>query len=269
MRHDWNSLLSTDHDLEMRYFSNRFFPLADELVEYMETFANSTQPNIVYGSTASNIRRRDTESNTGFLVDIATRTSDAENTHTHSCDLLIDARGITKPYVPNVEGTELLERYDTMSTNLTDYDGKTVMIIGRGNAGFETAQALLGHVNFMHVVGRSRLRLSYETHYVGDVRAVNNDLLDTYQLKSLDGMAEVDAEELNFFRTKDGLISSDPTADALEDDPESADYSNGELLEQRQEGSGFRTNYDAVILCLGWVFDDAPYAPGFNPQLDK
>jgi hypothetical protein len=47
-----------------------------------------------------------------------------------------------------------------------------------------------------HIAGRNRLRFSYETHYVGDVRAVNVKLLDQYQLKSLDGIFTADIDEL-------------------------------------------------------------------------
>ena len=36
----------------------------------------------------------------------------------------------------------------------------------------------------MHVAGPSPLRLAWKTHYVGHLRAVNNNFLDTYQLKS-------------------------------------------------------------------------------------
>ena len=30
--------------------------------------------------------------------------------------------------------------------------------------------------------------MSWATHYVGDLRGINNELLDTYQLKSLDAL---------------------------------------------------------------------------------
>ena len=36
------------------------------------------------------------------------------------------------------------------------------------------------------------VRVAFLTHYVGDVRAKNLKLLDQYQLKSLDGLFEVD-----------------------------------------------------------------------------
>ena len=56
-----------------------------------------------------------------------------------------------------------------------------------GNAGFETAQNLVGAAAYIHMMSRSRVRQAYQTHYVGDLRAINNQLVDTYQLKSLDG----------------------------------------------------------------------------------
>ena len=41
---------------------------------------------------------------------------------------------------------------------------------GKGNSAFETADHLMGVSNVLHVFGRGRVRLSWETHYVGDVR---------------------------------------------------------------------------------------------------
>ena len=45
-----------------------------------------------------------------------------------------------------------------------------LIISGHGNSAFETAEAIYNHANLVHVVGRSRVRLSWETHYVGDIR---------------------------------------------------------------------------------------------------
>ena len=58
------------------------------------------------------------------------------------------------------------------------------------------------------------LRLSYHTHYVGDMRQVNLNIMDMYQLKSLDGFnfVEDDGENLlrghkvGFFPTTDGRL---------------------------------------------------------------
>lgn len=65
---------------------------------------------------------------------------------------------------------------------------------GKGNTAFETASHIYGNTGVIHMMSRSRLRLAWETHYVGDLRAVNNGLLDTYQLKTLDGLFESDIE---------------------------------------------------------------------------
>jgi len=42
--------------------------------------------------------------------------------------------------------------------------------VGRGNAAFETADSIYGATGVIHMVGRSRVRLSWSTHYVGDLR---------------------------------------------------------------------------------------------------
>ena len=53
---------------------------------------------------------------------------------------------------------------------------------------------------------RDRIRLAWATHYVGDLRAVNNGLLDTYQLKSLDGIIESDLEDTAIHKDKKGKL---------------------------------------------------------------
>jgi len=87
-------------------------------------------------------------------------------------------------------GSELVDGYEDLSINLDDFEGQNVLILGRGNSAFETAQHIMGSTNVVHMMARNRVKLSWATHYVGDLRAVNNGLLDTYQLKSLDGLFE-------------------------------------------------------------------------------
>ena len=68
-----------------------------------------------------------------------------------------------------------------------------------GNAGLETADAAAPYANFVHVLpGRPRDStegedqhdlVSWESRYVGNVRAINAGLFDAYLLKSLDGAA--------------------------------------------------------------------------------
>ena len=55
-----------------------------------------------------------------------------------------------------------------------------------GNSGYETATNLVGAAAYIHLGSRHRMKQAHQTHYVGDLRAINNQLVDTYQLKSLD-----------------------------------------------------------------------------------
>ena len=87
-------------------------------------------------------------------------------------------------------GAEFSEGYENQSLNLEPYEGQSVLILGRGNSAYEVAQHIMSATNFIHMLGRSRVKLAWATHYVGDLRAVNNGILDTYQLKSLDGLFE-------------------------------------------------------------------------------
>lgn len=86
------------------------------------------------------------------------------------CSSLLVATGTWVPNVVNFPGSEYVEGYETVSINPEDFAGQTVLILGRGNSAFETAENILGVTNFIHMVSRSRVRLSWATHYVGDLR---------------------------------------------------------------------------------------------------
>ena len=103
--------------------------------------------------------------------------------------------------------------YHNATTDLSAYEGKRVLILGRGNAAFEFANAVLEVAASVTLLGRAagRLRLAYETHYPvrgrgrsegrrlarvltslphhqGDIRAVHAHLLESYMLKSQDNI---------------------------------------------------------------------------------
>ena len=69
-------------------------------------------------------------------------------------------------------------------------------------------------------------------------RSVNNGLLDTYQLKSLDGVAEGNLRTAEFIRQNDGRVKV--VAPSLQED-----------------NFPMRDSYDIVIRCLGFKFDDS------------
>ena len=78
-------------------------------------------------------------------------------------------------------------------------------------------------------------------------RAINNNLLDNYQLKSLDGILEASVEEINIVKTDDGRLKME----LMGDDPEPENVFDNFAL---------RENYDRIIRCLGWTFDDSLFS---------
>lgn len=77
-------------------------------------------------------------------------------------------------------------------------------------------------------------------------RAVNNELLDTYQLKSLDGVLEASINEVGIVKTEDGKLTL-----SIRDE-------DNNLMDQAEEdfdNFAMREPYDRIIRCLGFHFD--------------
>jgi cation diffusion facilitator CzcD-associated flavoprotein CzcO len=108
-------------------YSKRAFPDADDLVRYLEDFA---QPlNVRYNTRVSRVDQ-------------------------HQARHVILATG-KKPYVPSIPGIEHAETYASASTDPTEYAGKRVLIIGRGHSAFETADNIASTARLTHTVGRT------------------------------------------------------------------------------------------------------------------
>ncbi|CAN7978129.1 unnamed protein product, partial [Ixodes persulcatus] len=78
-------------------------------------------------------------------------------------------------------------------------------------------------------------------------KAINNDLLDHYQLKSLDGLLEADLRELRIVRTPSGKMALHVINDTYNYVPPEDEY-------------------DAVIRCLGFTYDDTMFAKSARPE---
>jgi hypothetical protein len=89
------------------------------------------------------------------------------------------------------------------------------------------------------MASRSRIKMAYQTHYVGDLRAINDDLIDTYQLKSLDGQTEISDTDESKFITKDGKKYIVP----INFD---GNFTNKEV------SPGYFFPYDSIIRCTGF-----------------
>ena len=120
------------------------------------------------------------------------------------------ATGVTQPNIPEIPGIETAEPYGTAATDPADYMNQRVLVIGKGNSAFETADNLVETAAVIHVAGPNSVRMAWRTHFVGHLRAVNNNFLDTYQLKSqnavLDGYGQADRAQADGALPGDGQL---------------------------------------------------------------
>ncbi|XP_058046223.1 FAD-dependent oxidoreductase domain-containing protein 2 isoform X3 [Ahaetulla prasina] len=168
LRHDWNSLLSHNNQLLFRHYSQDFFPDADTMVHYLADFASKLALHVHYNTSIVLVMlEKDPKAWNGHYFILRD-----QNTKNYKCSVLLVATGMWVPHEVNFPGSEYVEGYESVSINPNDFAGQSVLILGRGNSAFETAENILGVTNFVHMVGRSRVRLSWATHYVGDLRSV-------------------------------------------------------------------------------------------------
>jgi thioredoxin reductase len=231
LRLDWNSLLTDDEALLFKHYSRRYFPHADDMVRYLADVARTVK--VRYDTRVTRVSRDDA----GFTV--------AAGDETFTAKRLIVATGVSKPYEPDIEGFELAERYDEMSVDPEDYLDQRVLIIGKGNSAFETADALMETTAVIHVAGPSPVRMAWRTHYVGHLRAVNNNFLDTYQLKSANAVLDGDIRRIERVGNGYRVAFSFSRADEMVK----------ELV------------YDRVLACTGFRFDASIFDGSCRPEL--
>ncbi|XP_038612599.1 FAD-dependent oxidoreductase domain-containing protein 2 isoform X3 [Tachyglossus aculeatus] len=250
LRHDWNSLLSHDRRLLFRHYSRDYFPDAGDLVRYLGDFAERLGLRVMYDTAIAHVAlEKDQQAWNGHFFVLTDQRGQR-----YRCSVLLVATGVSVPNQIDFPGSEHVEGYETVSVDPEDFAGQNVLILGRGNSAFETAENILGATNFIHMVSRSRVRLSWATHYVGDLRAVNNGLLDTYQLKSLDGLLEADLEDLAIVKDQKGKLRV--TLQLFLEKANLSDPAQAVPLPQDEvDNFAIRVPYDRVIRCLGWNFD--------------
>src|SRR5262249_44928035 len=121
-----------------------------------------------------------------------------------------------------------------------------VLIIGKGNSAFETADNLIEEAAIIHLASPQSVKMAWKTHFVGNLRAVNNNILDTYQLKSQNAVLDCRIDRIE--RRPDGEYKVQVTYL----------HAHGE-----QED----LYYDRVIFCTGFRFDAAIFDAGCKPML--
>jgi len=213
-------------------------------IRYNVTITNITRPQgfDISNSSSSALQRYLLTSSTGQAF---------------TCKYLILSTGLQQAVeMPSAAGraavaSGLIKTYANAPTDSEAYRGKRVLLLGHGNAAWEFAHHTLDKAAYVHVVGRptSRLKLALETHYPGNVRAVHGTLLETYNLKSLDGITAAPFERLAFAATSQGgvnvtVIGASGTSSCTRDS-----------LGRPTSRCAFRHPYDVVVACLGWKMD--------------
>ncbi|XP_074553040.1 FAD-dependent oxidoreductase domain-containing protein 2 [Halichoeres trimaculatus] len=261
LRHDWNSLLSDKPDLLFKKVSSEFYPPADAFPAYLSLFVKELRLRVQYGVDVGRIRAVLSATGRRYIL------TDQHGAD-YTCSVLLVATGLWVPQKVEFVGSDLVEGYESISVNPDDYKNQAVLILGKGNSAFETAQSILGSASRVHMLSSSPVRLAWQTHYVGDLRAVNNELLDTYQLKSLDGLVEARLEKIviahrqeqnrkgagrkekkrKLYLTLNKFLKN-------QEEKNSSDVTGEELPGFHNDNFSMRKPYDRVIRCLGFRFN--------------
>ncbi len=238
LRHDWNSLLSQDETLQMRYYSEDYFPNAVDFARYLEDFAKKSSLNIRCQAHVSEISR--CQQSKVFTIKV-------DGQDSLQCQRLVIATGVERPYIPNIPGIELATGYEEMDLDPKTYQNKNVLIIGKGNSALETADHLISHAAVIQVISPTPIKMAWDTRFVGHIRAVNNNFFDTYHLKSQN--ASMDGEIIKIWRN--------PQSNKI--------VVRFRPLHARQEIE--QLEYDYVLRCSGFRFDTSLFSQQCQPQL--
>jgi thioredoxin reductase len=234
MRWDWNSLISDDQNLLFKNYSTEYFPDADVMVDYLADFAKAHKLEIQFGVEVERVSKGDLFE---LLLNDGSKVT---------CNKLIMATGVSKSYVPDIPGIELAENYSDASVDPKDYVDQRVLILGKGNSAFETADNLVGTASRIYVCSPTPITLSWKSKFVGHLRAINNNFIDTYQLKLQNVM--LDAH----------LTAIEKTDTALKT---SFHYVHADDEIEHME-------FDRVILCTGFRFDDSIFDDSCRPVMN-
>jgi thioredoxin reductase len=233
LRMDWNSLLSDDPELLFTRYTGRYFPAADDYVRYLGDFAERFGLRVRYNSRVTGVSRGD-----------RFRVTDQDGRVVEAARIIV-ATGVSRPYLPAIPGIEHAEQYSTVPVDPEGFTDQRVLVIGKGNSAFETADNLMETAAVIHVAGPHSVRLAWRTHFVGHLRAVNNNFLDSYQLKSQNAILDGAIDRIE--RDGDGYLVTVRFA--------------------RAEEVVKDIRYDRVIACTGFRFDASIFDGSCRPEL--
>ncbi|WP_157253860.1 NAD(P)-binding domain-containing protein [Nonomuraea typhae] len=235
LRWDWNSLLNDAPELQFPRYTGEYYPSAGDMVRYLADFAAGHELNVRYSAPVSSVER----DGRGFVV----RAGD----EVYRAECLVMATGWGGPYIPEISGIEHAVGYEDMVTDGAAYAGQRVLVIGKGNSAFETAQALLGHADIVHLASPHPLRLAWKSKHPGDVRGQYGAFLDSYWFKTLHGVLECEIDRI--WPEGDGFKVA--------------------ISYTLAEGEKALLDYDVVLRCTGFTMDTGVFGAGCRPYLHE
>ena len=161
--HDWNSLLVADPNQRVMVADHMdgtsYFPARSEMESALAAAADRAGVAIRFGCAWEATRREDDR--------IVVETSDGP----YRCRALVVAVGSTTPWKPpDIAGIELVPHYAEVREPKA-YAGRSVVLIGKRNSGFEIADGLLPYARQIFLVSPSPAKFSVLTHSTTGARA--------------------------------------------------------------------------------------------------
>jgi len=171
LRYDWNSFLGGH--LSFRDYSDEMYPHVDDYLRYVNDFIKLREIKIRYNFEVKSLEKKDEL----FYI----------NNGEYTAERIFFGIGLVhkEPIIPISKETSHLKifTYSNMPLDKEVYRDKNILIIGSGNAAFETIKWLEPFTDKIIVMGRSEKK-AWQTHYPGHLRSINLLPLDSYFLKS-------------------------------------------------------------------------------------
>lgn len=225
-RYDWNSLLTLqEDDFKCMFgdYTEEYYPDPSKLVEYLNDFVAMYSLNISYNAAVFNVSFNNETSE--FVIGLASNDQ-------IRCKKVFVASGLLPNHmietfkVPDFSSEcSNFFFYDTYPKNPEFFKNKSVLIIGGGNAAFETLNYVNNYCKDFTLYGAERF--AYNTHYPGNIRSINMPVLDSYYLKLL---GNISWSRSSFARDDSRIAELFP------------DILDGSIFDQ----------YDIVICCTGF-----------------
>jgi hypothetical protein len=240
LRHDWNSLLSdSENPLLFKQYTEEFFPHADHMVKYLNDYQEKEKIKVCFDTNVIKINKLSNE-----LFEISTSRGVVQ------CKKVIMAAGLMKNNIgiKNASHYPGYIMYNDLTMDKTKFKNKNICILGKGNSAFETANYLTDTAAVIQLVSMGKLNHSWDTHYPGHLRAVNNNFLDVYNLKTQHSV-NLFPEEFELIVKKQKKKYFVFPRNVIDEDDEK-EYVPGEETDQHPE-----EGYDYVIDCTGFNMD--------------